>query len=193
MTVQGRVCVCLSVCVIAGFNVPHCILLIKAIASYLGQSITALWDRDAEQGSMVTIKETAVAIRSRPSPPPHTHNPDTDHVWEHKFMVNSEPPFLAPAGSTCHIGFSHSLLDRTVRRTANLLSYFIMPWSVTHGTATLVKVDIVRKLSPCKAMLLWFCDLSRMCLIWAKGSFLQWPQSLAPFYCILTEKVTIMA
>lgn len=57
-----------------------------------------------------------------------------------------------------HAGFSHRLLDRTVRRAANLLSYFIMPGSVTHGNATLVKVD----LQPCGAAVLWFCDLSRM-------------------------------
>lgn len=63
-----------------------------------------------------------------------------------------------------HAGFSHRLLDRTVRRAANLLSYFIMPGSVTHGNATLVKVD----LQPCRAILLWFCDLSRTCSI--KGS-----------------------
>lgn len=63
-----------------------------------------------------------------------------------------------------HAGFSHRLLDRTVRRAANLLSYFIMPGSVTHGNATLVKVD----LQPCRAILLWFRDLSRTCSI--KGS-----------------------
>lgn len=57
-----------------------------------------------------------------------------------------------------HAGFSHRLLDRTVRSAANLLSYFIMPGSVTHGNATLVKVD----LQPCGAAVLWFCDLSRM-------------------------------
>ena len=49
-----------------------------------------------------------------------------------------------------HAGFSHRLLDRTVRRRANLLRYFIMPGSVTHGNATLVKVD----LQPCGATLL---------------------------------------
>lgn len=38
-----------------------------------------------------------------------------------------------------HAGFSHRLLDRTVRRAANLLSYFIMPGSVTRGNATLDK------------------------------------------------------
>lgn len=32
-----------------------------------------------------------------------------------------------------HAGFSHKLLDRRVRHTANLLSCFIMPWSVTRG------------------------------------------------------------
>lgn len=56
-----------------------------------------------------------------------------------------------------HAGFSHRMLDRTVRRAANLLSYFSMPGSVTHGKAILVKVD----LQPCGATLLWFCDLSR--------------------------------
>lgn len=56
-----------------------------------------------------------------------------------------------------HVGFSHRPLDRTVRRAANLLSYFIMPGSVTHGNATLVKVD----LRPCGATLLRFCDLSK--------------------------------
>lgn len=64
---------------------------------------------------------------------------------------------------------TYRLLTQSARQDspANLLSYFIMPWSVTHGNATLVKVD----LQPCKAMLLWFCDLSRMCLILVKGSF----------------------
>lgn len=63
-----------------------------------------------------------------------------------------------------YTGFSHKMLDRTVRRTANLLSYFIVPGSVTHGNATLVRVD----LQPCGTVLLWFCDLSRTCFI--KGS-----------------------
>lgn len=63
-----------------------------------------------------------------------------------------------------HTGFSHRLLDRTVRRTANLLSYFSMPGSVTHGNATLVKVYLQHRW----AMLLWFCDLLRTCFI--KGS-----------------------
>lgn len=53
-----------------------------------------------------------------------------------------------------HALFSHRLLDRTVRSAANLLSYFIIPGSVTHGNATLVKVD----LRPCQdhtSMILW--------------------------------------
>lgn len=64
-------------------------------------------------------------------------------------MVNSKPSLLPPSGSTCHIQAFHTVC-RTGQSGTQQFCLVILSWSVTRGTATLVKVNIVKKLSPAR-------------------------------------------
>lgn len=98
----------------------------------------------------------------------------------HESVVNPELSVSAPTGNACHMQAFHA---GESGHGANLRGYFIVPWSVNHGTQHLSKWIF----SNSQAVLLWFSDLSRLCRVKEEEPFfflflvLQWLQSLASF------------